>query len=117
MPHDRRQSPRCKCAGVSTLYLPGEQASARARVVNLSTGGCLLAFHQPLPLQTEAMVEIAFEVNQLPFRVRAQVGFHFPALSRRVELQLEDLLDELQENHQHHAATLRARAARRLACP
>ena len=120
MPHERRRSIRRECNGTSCLQLVGEEVEAAGRVVNLSAEGCLLAFQQPLSLTQGAMVEIAFEVNQLPFRVRAQVrsaradtlvGFHFPALSRRVRAQLEDLLEELLENHQRHAALLRARAA------
>jgi hypothetical protein len=50
------------------------------------------------------LVELTFEINHLPFRVRGQVkairtdttiGFQFPLLSERVRNQLEDLMKEL----------------------
>jgi hypothetical protein len=53
------------------------------------------------------LVELTFEINHLPFRVRGQVkalrtdttiGFQFPLLSERVRNQLEDLMKELMEN-------------------
>ncbi len=126
MPHERRSGIRRECTGTSCLQVTGKESEIKARVVNLSAEGCLLAFPQPLPLTQGAMVEIAFEVNQLPFRVRAQVrsahadtlvGFHFPALSRRVQVQLQDLLEELLENHQRHVVFLQARAAVPVAQP
>jgi hypothetical protein len=53
------------------------------------------------------LVELTFEIDHLPFRVRGQVkairtdrtiGFQFPLLSERVRNQLEDLMKELIEN-------------------
>ena len=123
MPYERRRSIRRDCNGSSSLKVVGAPVEAEARILNLSAEGCLLAFQKPLELPQGAMVEIAFNVNQLPFRVRAEVrsaradtlvGFQFPALSRRVRAQLEDLLDELLENHQRHIALIRASAGRRL---
>jgi hypothetical protein len=62
---------------------------------------------KPQRLSQDMMVELAFDINHLPFRVRGQVrairtdttiGFKFTLLSERVQKQLEDLMAELMEN-------------------
>lgn len=88
------------------MYPSPLQPPCLARVVNLSAEGCRLVFQDPLDLEREALVEIVFTVNQLPFRVRAQVralisgttvGFAFVHLSGRLSSNLRDLIDELAE--------------------
>jgi hypothetical protein len=101
---ENRSHPRMDCAGTaSVLITPGEPVCL-AGVVDLSVLGCLLAFHEPLTLERDALVELTFCVNNLPFRVRAQaksirsntrIGFEFPQLRDRIKLQLEDLIEEL----------------------
>ena len=78
-----------------------------ANIVDLSIEGCLLVFNEPQNISKEAMAELTFRVNQLPFRVRGQVrsvqsgitvGFQFTMLSGTVRRQLEDLIEEMAED-------------------
>jgi hypothetical protein len=59
---------------------------------------------EPLILIMDETVELIFNVNQIPFRVRGKVralrsekmvGFQFPQLSERSRRQLEELIGEL----------------------
>ncbi len=68
---------------------------------------------EPLRLGLDSMVEVKFVVNQLPFRVIGQlkvmrspteIGILFPALSARVRLQVEDLVNELAEEENKRRA-------------
>ncbi len=86
------------------MYPSPLQAPYLARIVNLSAEGCRLVFQHPLEMEREAFVEIVFTVNQLPFRVRAQVralisrttvGFAFVHLSGRLTSNLRELIEEL----------------------
>ncbi len=103
---ERRRHRRLRCSGTADVYLAANEAPCAARVVNLSRTGCLLILRSPRPLACAARVELAFTVNQLPFRVLGEVrairsdrefGLYFPALSRRAEMRLEDLVEELSE--------------------
>jgi len=60
-------------------------------------------------------VELIFDVNHLPFRVRGQVkairsgrkiGFEFPPMRERAQRDLRDLIEELKENASTHSAGL-----------
>jgi len=66
-----------------------------------------MVLRRPQRISQDKLVELTFEINHLPFRVRGQVrairsnttiGFQFPLLSERVRKQLEDLMKELMEN-------------------
>jgi hypothetical protein len=66
------------------------------------------------------MVELTFEVNRLPFRVRAQVkairsdkmiGFQFLQVSRRTQWQLEELIQELADPIPTHPVATKTRLA------
>jgi hypothetical protein len=72
----------------------------------VSLGGCLIQLEKPRRLTKDALVELIFNVNNLPFRVRGQVkvvrsstnvGFEFHQVSRRMSQQLEDLINELKQ--------------------
>ena len=63
-----------------------------------------MILQKPQSLPQDTMVELTFQINSLPFRVKGQVreirsdtriGFEFPLLSKKVRRQLEDLVDEL----------------------
>lgn len=106
METERRRHSRLRCSGTADVYLAANGAPYAARVVNLSRTGCLLILRNPQSLARDARVELAFTVNQLPFRVLGEVravrsdrefGLHFPALSRRAQMRLEDLVEELSE--------------------
>ncbi len=96
------------CAGAAEIVFVADAPSCPAKVSNLSVEGCLLVAERPVDLFKEALVELAFTVNQLPFRVRAQVkavrseteyGFQFVLLSDRSKRRLEELMEELREHH------------------
>jgi c-di-GMP-binding flagellar brake protein YcgR len=101
---ERRAAPRSACAGAAELQLSFELPPLRARIENVSIEGCLLVLEDSLTLETESIAELTFDVNRLSFRVKGVVkstcsetvyGFHFPDLSERVRLRLEDLIEEL----------------------
>ncbi len=115
---EQRRHRRLRCSGTAEVYLSVNGAPCAARVVNLSRTGCLLVLRSPQPLAREARVELAFTVNQLPFRVLGEVkavrsdrefGLHFPALSRRAEMRLEDLVEELAETRHSGGIEVRPR--------
>lgn len=118
MDNEKRHNPRFECYGTAGIQLnPGELAHP-ARIVNLSSGGCLLVLEEPHALTQDTTVELTFKVNDLPFRVwgkvRAirsdtQVGFQFPLMSERVRQRLESLIEELIED----SLTRRARGLAR----
>jgi c-di-GMP-binding flagellar brake protein YcgR len=101
---EKRRQTRILCAGSAGIQTQAGDAFYPAKIVNLSAGGCLIVLQKPQRLSKDTMVELAFQINSLPFRVRGQVretrsntriGFEFPLLSKKVRRQLEDLVDEL----------------------
>jgi hypothetical protein len=112
MNEDKRRGPRPSCNGTAMVQESMETASSKARLIDLSVEGCLLSFLVPHTMLLDSYAELTFQVNQLPFRVRGQVksirsedtvSFHFPTLSLRVRGQLEDLVEELIEDHLKHS--------------
>ena len=66
-----------------------------------------MVLRRPQRLSQDTLVELTFDINHLPFRVRGQVkairsdttiGFQFPLLSERLRMRLEDLMKELMDN-------------------
>ena len=109
MPNEQRRFPRFTCAGDAELHLLTEEFARPAKVHDLSIEGCLLETEKPMQIQPGVKLEISFKVNNLPFRVKAELraarsatkfGFQFPLLSPRVRGQLEDLIQELMEDSQ-----------------
>jgi c-di-GMP-binding flagellar brake protein YcgR len=106
-PGEQRRYPRLECAGPATVQIaPGEE-HCPATIANLSSGGCLMVLRRPKRLSKDMLVEMTFDVNHLPFRVRGLVrairsdtaiGFQFHLLSERVRKQLDDLMKEIMEN-------------------
>ncbi len=103
----RRQHPRLRCFGSSVLLLPGVEFTRNATIVDLSLAGCRLITKQACPLELGTIVELTFEVNQLPFRVRAclraprsevELGFAFVTLSKRSRHRIMDLVEELTQD-------------------
>jgi hypothetical protein len=67
----------------------------------------MMVLQEPQSLPQDTMVELTFQINSLPFRMRGQVkeirsdnriGFEFPLLNKKVRRQLEDLVNELIDN-------------------
>lgn len=101
---EKRRFPRIACSGSAGIQIAAGESVVPARIVNLSAGGCLIAFDKPQPLTQDMAVELSFHINHLPFRVRGQatsirsgnkVGFRFLQLSDRTRRQLGDVIDEL----------------------
>jgi hypothetical protein len=100
-----RSSPRLQCSGTAGVQtLPISDDPTPAKIINLSTGGCLMELERPLTLAIDETVELIFCVNNWPFRVRGKVrairsetliGFQFPQLNDRIRRQLEDLIGEM----------------------
>jgi c-di-GMP-binding flagellar brake protein YcgR len=104
---EQRRYPRIKCTGPAAVQTAAGGESCPATILNLSARGCLIHLRRPQRLSQDMLVELSFEINHLPFRVRGQVkairtetmiGLQFPLLSERVRNQLEDLMSELMEN-------------------
>lgn len=102
-----RQSPRLGCRGYGAVQtLPASEQPCPARILNLSVGGCLMELKGPLDIAVDEIVELIFNVNQMPFRVRGKVrvvrpkllvGFQFLELSERTRWHLHELIGELIE--------------------
>jgi hypothetical protein len=101
---ERRRNPRYKCAGIACVQIVADEPPCPARIVNLSMGGCMIVLQKPQCLSKDMLVELSFDINHLPFRVRGQVkairsdrmiGFHFPQLRERARYGLKDLIEEL----------------------
>ncbi len=116
----RRRSPRLRCAGSAQIVLSMSESPMEAAIADLSIGGCLLNLERPALLHAGRVIELAFIVNQFPFRVRAlvcsvrspvKIGFTFIELSARSQQRLEDLLDELKEVKAKLAQSSRSNSA------
>lgn len=101
---EKRRYPRIACSGSAGVQMVAGEPVVPARIVDLSAGGCLMAFDKPQKLTEDMAVELSFHVNHLPFRMRGQtasirsgnkIGFRFPQLSGRTRRQLGDVMDEL----------------------
>jgi hypothetical protein len=104
---EKRRQTRILCKGGAGIQLQAGEAFYPAKIVNLSAGGCMMVLQEPRSLPQDTMVELTFQINSLPFRVRGQVkeirsdtriGFEFPLLNKKVRRQLEDLVNELIDN-------------------
>jgi c-di-GMP-binding flagellar brake protein YcgR len=90
------------------VYFSPSGHPLKAGILDLSLGGGLIQLETPYPTFLGAVIEIAFTVNQLPFRVRAKVravrseaslGLAFEVTSERTRRNLQDLIEELEEDH------------------
>lgn len=106
----RRISPRVECRGAAELHRARSDGESVAKVLDMSVDGCLVELEAPLLVGVGEPLEISFSVNQLPFRVRAEVrvvrgirtlGFQFVKLSVRARRRLSELMEELMEDRQN----------------
>jgi len=104
---DRRRYPRVGCSGIASVQSAMDDVFYPAEIVNLSAGGCLMILQTPQPLLQDAMAELTFRVSDSPFLVQgrvksirscSKVGFQFALMSKSIQRQLEDLVDEMIEN-------------------
>lgn len=103
---EHRHYKRLACAGDATFYPGTEVAGWAAKMKDLSVEGGLVRLCDPHAIEPGGIIEVAFSVNQLPFRVRAEVkvvrspteiGIHFVHVNERVRQHLDDLIEELGE--------------------
>jgi c-di-GMP-binding flagellar brake protein YcgR len=110
---ENRRTQRFDCRGVGAVQkLPAVGTAFRARVENLSEGGCLMELETAVEFELNETVELTFEVNHMAFRIQAEVravrskirvGFQFRSLSEARKNQLRDLIDELHEASQRRS--------------
>ena len=103
---NQRRHKRVQCIGTADVYLTPTGQAQTARIQDLSLEGSLLALGTAPAPEQGASVEIAFTVNQIPFRVRAivrairpnrMIGVEFDLISERTRVRLQDLILELEE--------------------
>ncbi len=116
MASERRQSRRWHCSGEAEIIFSMNSPPVHARIADLSAEGCMLIVKQPVDLESEMQVELAFTINQLPFRVRARMkanrsetryGFQFLQVSSRSQRRLKELVEELEENQRKQVRGLK----------
>jgi hypothetical protein len=103
---EKRRYPRFECTGTGGVRIASSEPPSCAKILDLSVEGCLMKLQQPPSIPMDLMVELTFNVNRLPFRVRAlvkvirsatMIGFQFHQVSKRTQMHLEDLIEELAE--------------------
>ena len=101
---ERRRNRRYRCIAPATVQVSLDDVPCLARIVDLSIGGCLVVLRDPQSLSEDTVVELTFDVDQLPFRLRAQVrairsdvsiGCQFLIASPRVQKRLDDLIGDI----------------------
>jgi c-di-GMP-binding flagellar brake protein YcgR len=101
---ERRKDLRFRCTGHADLHPAAAAPTLPGRIVDVSTGGCLIELHASQKIVPNETVELTFSINRLPFRVRGEVtslrsgtavGFKFTGLSERVQEHLGELIEEL----------------------
>jgi hypothetical protein len=101
---ERRRAARFECEGQAAVLALKTGVRFQGKIQDLSIQGCLLKADKTHNLSVYELVEITFNVNQEPFRVRAHVrvirecgsiGFQFELPSERTTRRLESLVDEL----------------------
>jgi hypothetical protein len=63
--HDRRTSPRVKCANSVEVYPAGETAPIRTKTADLSLGGCFLEMPNPLPKGTQVRIALWIKESKI----------------------------------------------------
>jgi hypothetical protein len=63
--HDRRTSPRVKCANSVEVYPTGETAPIRTKTADLSLGGCFLEMPNPLPKGTQVRIALWIKESKI----------------------------------------------------
>jgi c-di-GMP-binding flagellar brake protein YcgR len=106
MTDEKRRYPRIACKGTAGVQMAPGGSRCPAIIVNLSAGGCLLVLKEPQSISQDAIVELTFTINNLPFRTPGQVkakrsdtaiGFEFRLLSDSLRRQIEALSERLIE--------------------
>jgi hypothetical protein len=116
---EKRRYPRFECTGTGGVHIASSEPPSYSKILDLSVEGCLMVLQQPLSIPQDSRVELTFNVNCLPFRVRAlvkvirsatMIGFQFHQVSKRTQGYLADLIEELAEPRPRRADDTRVRS-------
>ena len=111
-PAEQRLHSRFDCAGSALVHLAPGVTPLKSSIIDLSLSGGLIIHERPRLIPDGTNLELAFTVNSLVFRVRAQVrtvrspvafGLGFENIHQRVRLHLQDLIEELAADNLTHA--------------
>ena len=100
--HDRRAHPRVKCGNSVEIHMPGQQAPIRARIGDMSLGGCFIEMPMPIPAGT--MIQLALWIKDVKLQAKAKVitstpgygnGVQFTELSEQDLAQLKTYINSL----------------------
>jgi hypothetical protein len=100
--HDRRTSPRVKCASSVEIYRTGETTPIRTRTADLSLGGCFL--EMPNPLAKGIQVRIALWVRESKLWANGEVvtstpgfgiGVKFTEITQQDKNQLKEFIGSM----------------------
>ncbi len=100
--HDRRATPRMKCASSAEIYPAGAGSPIRTRTVDLSLGGCFLEMPNPLPKGTR--IRIALWVKEFKVWANGEVvtstpgfgiGVKFTEMTEQDKSQLGVFIDSM----------------------
>jgi hypothetical protein len=112
-PKEQRLDSRFHCAGSALAYFVPCDPPFTSTIIDLSVRGGLIVLDKPRITSMGTTLELGFTVNQLVFRVRAQVrsvrspttlGLVFDNVHKRVKPYLEDLVEELAADNQKRRA-------------
>ena len=101
---DQRRHPRIPFATGASINLADGGSPLSGMIENVSAGGCLMRLQCPPTLRQGAIVDLAFQIKDLPIKVRGQVraiqsetkiGFEFHFVNEKVRRELETLVQEL----------------------
>jgi len=81
--HDRRAHPRVRCGNSLEVHLPNQGAPIRARMGDISLGGCFAEIPNPLPPGTE--VQLAFWVKEAKLWAKGKVITSTPGYGNGVQ--------------------------------
>lgn len=81
--HDRRVYPRVRCGNSLEVHLPNQDAPIRARIGDISVGGCFAEMPNPLPPGTE--IRLAFWVKDAKLSAKGKVITSTPGYGNGVQ--------------------------------
>ena len=105
MENERRRHPRFSYKGNAVLDLRNANP-CRAQMVDLSAEGCQLQFESPQSIEHDAQMLMMFEIDNIPFAVRAQaksirsatnVGMYFPEMTENGRADLQGAIDLMKQ--------------------
>jgi c-di-GMP-binding flagellar brake protein YcgR len=109
-PRERRTHSRLSVDDSSIIILVRIGSRLVGRIIDISVGGCRIRCDELFPVGIYTRVETEFRIEGLPFRLggvvqaihdRHTVGIRFLDMSSRKREQLEQLVEEIDAQHDH----------------